>query len=328
MPLQFKIKTFSRLHLSLIGMGNAGYRTNGGVGFSLSEPALEINCSPSASSGTQIEDEREFPLEPIQAEQLTALLSEFLKNNNITSGASFIISGTVPTHGGFGSNTAIRLACLEALSKLFNLEISREQLVQTSGRGGTSGIGINTYFDGGFVFDIGHPADGTEFAPSGAKNGHPPSVALTQLPMPNWKIGICFPKNIPLKTQTEEQHFFRNHCPLPAADIHEILYHSVYGITAAVKEQDFDCFCETIRTLQHTAWKKGERNLYSEPLQVIEDAIYAAGASAVGMSSLGPGLFFLGENIEEIINSLLQTHSDCNWILTTPRNMGREFDND
>jgi hypothetical protein len=31
--------------------------------------------------------------------------------------------------------------------------------------------------------------------------------------------------------------------------------------TAAVKKQDLDRFCEAIRTLQHTAWKKGERSL-------------------------------------------------------------------
>jgi len=327
MPLPFKIKTFSRLHLSLIGMGTAGYRVNGGIGFALNSPSLEIICSPANGSEIQIEDRREFPLEGTQIQGLEALLSGFLKNNGVAAGASFTITGTVPTHGGFGSSTAIRLACLEALSKLFDLKMSREQLVLASGRGGTSGIGINTYFDGGFVFDIGHPADGAEFAPSGAKNSHTPSVALTQLPMPNWDIGICFPKNIPLKTQLEELRFFRSHCPLPAADIHEILYHSVYGITAAVKENDFDRFCEAIRTIQHTAWKKGERSLYGEPLQKVEDSIYNAGAKAIGMSSLGPGLFFLGENLQSTIDSLQQTHPDCEWMLTTPRNSGREVEN-
>lgn len=326
MLIKWKIKVFSRIHLSLIGMGNAGYRVNGGIGFALNSPSIEIGCSLSNSSEIQIEDRRVFPLESAQTQQLTTLLIGFLKRNGIAVGADFIITGTVPTHGGFGSSTAIRLACLEGLSLLFDLEASRETLVAASGRGGTSGIGINTYFDGGFVFDIGHPSTGADFAPSSAKNGHPLSVALTQLPMPNWKIGICFPKNIPLKIQLEEQHFFRSHCPLATPDIHEILYHSVYGVTAAVKEQDFDRFCEAIQTLQHTAWKKGERALYGEPLQSIEDEIYDAGALAVGMSSLGPGLFFFGNNLSAAIPALQKRHPDCEWFLTSPRNSGREID--
>jgi beta-ribofuranosylaminobenzene 5'-phosphate synthase len=305
-------------------MGNAGYRVNGGIGFALNQPSLDISCTLSDSSGIQIEDRRAFPLESAQTQQLATLLSGFLKSNGISAGASFTINGTVPTHGGFGSSTAIRLACLEALSLLFDMELSRDELVLASGRGGTSGIGINTYFDGGFVFDIGHPANGSEFAPSSAKSGHSPSVALTQLPMPNWEIGICFPKNIRLKTQLEEQHFFRSHCPLAIPDVHEILYHSVYGVTAAVKEQDFERFCEAIRTLQNTAWKKGERALHGEPLQQIEDAIYDAGALAVGMSSLGPGLFFFGKNLSATISALQTKRPDCEWLLTSPRNSGRE----
>jgi beta-ribofuranosylaminobenzene 5'-phosphate synthase len=308
-------------------MGNAGYRVNGGIGFALNHPSLDICCAPSDSSGIQIEDRRAFPLESAQTQQLTALLSGFLKSNGVFAGASFTIKGTVPTHGGFGSSTAIRLACLEGLSLLFDLKTSREALVAASGRGGTSGIGINTYFDGGFVFDIGHPADGTEFSPSSAKSGHSPSVALTQLPMPDWEIGICFPKRVPLKTQLEEQQFFLSHCPLATPDIHEILYHSVYGVTAAAKERDLDRFCEAVRALQHTAWKKGERALYGEPLQEIETAIYDAGAMAVGMSSLGPGLFFLGKNLSSVLPALQEKRPDCEWLLTSPRNSGREVAN-
>lgn len=289
---------------------------------------MEVCCSRSNIPGIVLEDKRAAPLENTQLQQLEALLAAFLAENEITEGACFSITGSMPTHSGFGSSTAIRLACLETLSALFELNLSRHELVNSSERGGTSGIGINTYFDGGFVLDVGHPATRTDFSPSHAKMGHSPALALTQLPMPEWPIGICIPKSIPLKTQLEEQHFFRNHCPLPAPAIHEILYHCVYGVTAAIKEQDFDRFCEAVHALQYTAWKKGERDLYGEPLQAIDDAIYDEGAAAVGMSSLGPGLFFFGENLSDKIAVLQTKLPDCQWLLTSPRNSGREVLND
>ena len=320
------IKNYSRLHLSLIGMGNAGYRINGGIGFALNDPSLEVSCSLSDTPGIILKDKREAPLESVQIQQLEALLTAFLVEQQITDGVSFSVTGSMPTHSGFGSSTAIRLASLETLSTLFELTLSRHELVTASERGGASGVGINTYFDGGFVLDVRHPATGTDLAPSHAKKGHLPALALAQCPMPEWPIGICIPKSIPLKTQLEEQHFFRNHCPLAISAIHEILYHCVYGVTAAVITQDFERFCEAIRTLQHSAWKNGERSLYGESLQEIENVIYDEGATAVGMSSLGPGLFFFGNDLSKTITSLKEARPDCDWILTSPRNTGREIE--
>ncbi|VGO12253.1 hypothetical protein PDESU_00804 [Pontiella desulfatans] len=326
MQTAFSVICPSRLHLSLIGMGHAGYRVNGGIGFALNAPSLDIQFSISSEPGIDIQDVREFPFETIQIQQLQALLGGFISNNKIAQGVRIHVGGSTPTHGGFGSSTAIRLACLEGMSHLFNLEASREELVVASGRGGTSGIGINTYFDGGFVFDVGHAAEGSDFAPSHSRTGHDPSLALIQMPMPQWEIGVCIPRQIPLKTQLEEQHFFRSHCPLPACDIHEILYHSVYGITASVKERDFGRFCGAVRALQRTAWKKGERTLYGERLQQVEDAIYDAGALAVGMSSLGPGLFFLGDDVPTKIEALRKQLPTCEWLSTSVRNSGREVE--
>ena len=37
-----RIQTFPRIHITLIGMNRDGYRLNGGIGFSISSPTLDI----------------------------------------------------------------------------------------------------------------------------------------------------------------------------------------------------------------------------------------------------------------------------------------------
>ncbi|WP_369510459.1 GHMP family kinase ATP-binding protein, partial [Escherichia coli] len=77
------------------------------------------------------------------------------------------ITGNLATHVGMGSGTGIRLACIEALLALNEVSLPQEELVRLSERGGTSGIGIKTYFDGGLVLDLGVRNDNAGYAPSG-----------------------------------------------------------------------------------------------------------------------------------------------------------------
>ena len=44
-----KIKAFPRIHISLIGMNNDGYRLNGGIGFSIASPILDMSFEQSDS---------------------------------------------------------------------------------------------------------------------------------------------------------------------------------------------------------------------------------------------------------------------------------------
>ena len=57
-----------------------------------------------------------------------------------------------------------------------------------------------------------------------------------------------------------------------------------------------------------------------------ESALYADGAKAVGMSSLGPGLYFLAEEMKDV--SLFENTGDYDIIPTVFNNSGRivEYD--
>lgn len=133
------------------------------------------------------------------------------------------------------------------------------------------------------------------------------------------------PAAIAHKTQTEEREFFRRTCPLPADKVYETVYHTLFGLYAALREADRAAFCTALKAVQNCAWKLAERREYGEALFELEKTIYAAGADAVGMSSLGPSLFFLADDVNSVVSKMREMRPDCDWLITRPDNRGREI---
>jgi len=147
------IEVKPRLHITLIGMNKDGYRINGGVGFTVQRPSLKIKLCQ--SKRFNLVDSRNYPFSAKEIARIKNIISQEKERLGFRNNIKGEIAGEMPTHFGFGSSTATRLACLEALHILNDKKPKKEQLVIASGRGGTSGIGINTYFKGGFVIDLG-----------------------------------------------------------------------------------------------------------------------------------------------------------------------------
>lgn len=316
------ISASSRLHLTLLAMHNGEYRINGGLGFAITDPSCELTFTSSADFA--INDQRTIPLGDNELKRLVTLLRAEQQRHQFPVAAEIAINGNMRPHSGFGSGSAISLACLEALHRLNYSIPTPEELVIASGRGGTSGVGIHSYFSGGCVFDLGRAADNNAHTPSHKATASPP-LLLDQLPMPDWEIGICIPLSIAHKSQADERAFFDRTCPLPAEAVYETVYHSLFGLYAAIRDADRTTFCHALRAVQSCAWKKAERMEYGAALIEIEQALYANGAEAVGMSSLGPSLFFLADNVVGIVNQMRLARPDCEWLLTHPAHCGREL---
>lgn len=318
----YRIVSYPRIHITLIGMNEDGYRINGSVGFSISNPIVNLHFEE--SNDIEIADKREIKFTIEEKARLENVLKETITKFDFKRKIKCTIQGDALPHYGLGSNTAIYLSCVEALFLLNEKEYSHEDIVILSKRGGTSGIGINTYFEGGFVFDIGIKNDNHSFNPSSIadRNGKTPLV-LHKCKLPDWKIGICIPKFISNKTEQEEIEFFKTNCPIEKSLCDEILYEAVYGITSSIKENDYNIFCKSVNAIQVTKWKYLERSLYGEQLIELEQKIKSIGADCVGMSSLGPLLFFLGENIEGIILDISHNIPDTICYATSFNNQGR-----
>lgn len=325
-PARLTIAVYSRLHLTLLAMHSGEYRINGGIGFAIADPACEL-----AFSGApifSIDDQRADPISPSELERLSSILHAEQKRHGFATALAIAIGGRMRTHSGFGSGTAISFACLEALHQLNGSTPSPAALISASGRGGTSGVGIHTYFSGGCVFDLGRPVGTEPHEPSHQATASQPPLVLDHLPMPEWDIGICIPLGIPHKTEAEERTFFERTCPLPADAVYETLHHSLFGLYAAIREADLATFCRALRAVQECAWKKAERLEYGPALAEVEQALYGCGAEAVGMSSLGPTLFFLADNVADVVSRMQSARPDCECFLTRTANGGRSLRDD
>lgn len=306
-----------RLHVTLIGMDGVGWRHNGGIGFCVGEPHLQVRVSTATTFS--LHDNRRHPLQDIEQTRLAKVAHGFAR-----SPVRIEICGDLPSHYGFGSSTAIRLGTLEAIAHVLRKDMGRTQLLQKSGRGGTSGIGITTYFDGGLVFDVGIKDTRSPPLPSSVMEGlHRCPLVVKQLQMPDWRVGLCIPFGIRPQTEEEEVAFFKRACPITASASHETLYHVVYGLLASAQEHDFVGFCNAIKAIQRCPWKQMERALYGEPLLQVETSIYDAGAAAVGMSSLGPGLFFFANDVDTVAESLRTAQPHHTWRVGLCHNFGR-----
>lgn len=307
----------ARIAVSLVGLSDGGYRINGGIGWAIDWPRLIVHASPAKTF--QIADVRLSPISANEIENLLAILQRRKKATSLEQEIALTISGNLLPHRGQGGGTALRLAALEAFHLINGSEYPRDELIRASLRGGTSGIGIRTYFDGGFVFDVGHKSD-EKPKPSHAWTAPQMPLNLVALKMPDWPIGVCIPHWLPSISHEEEKAFFAGVLPVPHSDVMEVLYHMVFGATAAVAEDDRHTFNQAIDAVQRSVWKAAERSRYGADLREIEKELRRAGAAGVGMSSLGPTLYFDAAQFDpaKLIPNILGSV-----FITKPSNTGR-----
>ena len=298
-----------------------GVRKNGGVGFAISEPSCLLDIR--LSSQFELADCRDFPFTDTEARQLSSTVESAMNKYRLASSVNVKLTGPLRTHVGLGSATAIRLAVLEGLFQLNGRPISAQELVSQSNRGGTSGVGINTYFSGGMVHDLGVPNDRSEFIPSsrGVRPRRPSS--LPALEMPNWPLCVCIPNFIQPKTQDQEVSFFSRAAPVESTSSYETAYHALFGVYAAVLDDDFSNFCKAITAMQAAVWKNREWSQYGDVLWELARRLQDYGADCVGMSSLGPLLYCFGN--DQVLRRIHKNAANlnCDIFHSLPTNSGR-----
>ncbi|WP_455914117.1 beta-ribofuranosylaminobenzene 5'-phosphate synthase family protein [Pseudomonas syringae] len=324
---RIKITAPGRIHVNLFDMSNSGYRQNGGVGFCIS--GLDTTIVFTACKDFKIIDNRAISYTDREASALIAFLEQlyasygYFKKFSIT-----FLSGPAP-HSGFGTGTATRLACVEAASHLNNVEADTNHIISASGRGGTSGVGVNTYFSGGMSIDLGVKSTGLPLAPSSARRG-PPTIPtqILSLPLPiNWRIGIIVAPEAYRISAEEEISFFNRTCPVDILSVQRSIYHALSGMACSVIESDFDTFCSAINSIQETEWKEAEWSAQADTLTQLRKALHEAGAKCVGLSSLGPAIYFMSDEPDEVFARL--NAPDHYWLTTcSPNNSGRTLEID
>jgi beta-ribofuranosylaminobenzene 5'-phosphate synthase len=302
------IETPSRLHLTLIDLNGLHGRIDGGVGITIEKPGLHIEAEPinegiesifskSSQNVHGLVDDYKIKIEKSAVKVMNAL--------NISGGFKFTIDSSFPPHSGLGSGTQLSLAVAKLVSLLNNYEINTSDLAKIVGRGGTSGIGVESFENGGFIIDGGHKTiEKSGFLPSSASNASPPPIIARYNFPDDWKIILTIPNVERGVSGAKEIDAFKNYCPIPLLEVEKLSHLLLMKLMPAVVEADLDSFGSAINSIQDLGFKKVENKLQNSHIKRIMGELRSSGAAGVGMSSFGPTIYAVTDtNENDIVNA-------------------------
>jgi beta-ribofuranosylaminobenzene 5'-phosphate synthase len=311
----------------LIDLGREGYRRNGGVGFSITAPRSTLAFAPHPD--VDLRALASCGYLPAEIASLTKRLERLVGQRQLAWALRLEDAQLPERHAGFGTGTAVALACLESLFLLNDLSVSPEFLRAHCGRGGASGIGLSSYFTGGFIFDAGRRFNPAPIVGSDATDEvDEPPLEMARFDMADWPMGVLVPPAASTISVEQEEEFFSRLLPLPAADVFEITYHALFGAMVAVQSCDYDAFCTSINALQRCAWKRAEIDLHGGTVRPCASHLASIGCDAVAMSSIGPALIFWARDFDAVFAAAARHYGPSAVFRTHPDNMGRILSHD
>ncbi len=301
------IETPSRLHLTLIDLNGSLGRIDGGVGLTLKEPRLVLEMNPGTSE-VKIEFENKENLTQNRIadyeDKITTSAYLMMEYLNLSGGFRFKVHETFPSHSGLGSGTQLSLAVGKLLSDFNGNNMDAPQIAKIVGRGGTSGIGVASFDNGGFIIDGGHHHEKKpDFLPSSASDASPPPI-LARYDFPeDWKVVLVLPnveKNVSGK---KEVNIFQEYCPVPLREVQELSHLILMKMMPALLEKNLDEFGQSVNLIQNIGFKKVENQLQNPVIGQTINLLREAGAPGVGMSSFGPTIYAITDSPQDIVST-------------------------
>jgi len=314
-----KVVSPSRLHLTLIDLNAELGRVDGGAGITLESPGMELL----ASEADNVEIVGDSLLAGKMRKAADALLPE-------GKGIKLQINDSLPDHVGLGSGTQAALSAAAAINKIYGLGKSVRELAIAVGRGGTSGIGVAAFENGGIILDGGHKfKDKCAFSPSAA-NHVPPGPVLFRRDFPDWPIVLAIP-NTKGVHDAEEVDIFKKYCPIPLAEVQEICHVILMQMLPALVEEDLESFGRAINHFQLVGFKRREVELQLRPVLDIMEYMRDNGASGSGISSFGPVVYGIvgssgeGKRLQKEAQRMLDESLGGKTLLTKAKNRGADI---
>jgi beta-ribofuranosylaminobenzene 5'-phosphate synthase len=209
-------------------------------------------------------------------------------------------------HSGFGTRTALTLAALRSSAIARGVELGQAGLVRLSGRGGTSGIGVNGFFTGGFIADGGHrdgpdkPFQPSRYSPSGVA----PPLLVQLTPPPSWQVNVIVPPGRQ-RSGAAEQSFFARHTPTSRRAALEAIGAGLFEIPSAVAEMDLPRLRSGLLRLQAAGFKRAEIRAQSPAVRNVLSWLADRPSVAFGMSSFGPAIGVISRADDQTISTEL-----------------------
>jgi beta-ribofuranosylaminobenzene 5'-phosphate synthase len=306
------ITTPCRVHATLIDMNGAIGRVDGGIGLTLENPGWRISFERDVGGSTQVK----IP-GSVGGNYVDMLVADILNHFGLDpsrAGIKIEVHDVIPRHVGLGSKTQLALALADGISRLLVIHgtpLSKELLASVVKRGGTSGIGVTSYFTGGFILDGGHEfgkgKEKNSFLPSSTSNASPAPILYRQDLPDEWRVVIGIPAFDQGAHDAEEVYIFKTCCPVSLQDVQKISHLVLMKLLPAIKQRKFMEICECINSFQDIGFKKVEVDMRGDAYRHLLRSWRDAGAPCAGMSSFGPAVYSFAENDDhavEIKNAL------------------------
>ena len=282
-----RIEAGARVHMALIDVGRCTDRAYGGVGFSISAPLTVVIATLAPASRIAGLDK----LQPRIAGKVQEILRH-LETRYRHPPMLVEIVDVAPKHTGLGSSTTLLLAVIEAVCREAGICISLDEKQRISGRGGTSGIGINAFFTGGVVRDSGHPwEDIAALGPSSARrpDAAPPIMRDAWFP-PGWSVALvtCAGKTI---SDQVEARFFEENTPIPCDEVMATQDALDTLVMPGFVDADIERLRRGVLQLGRTGFKSRELLNQSPEVKGLFSDLASLGGVAPGLSSFGPTLY-------------------------------------
>lgn len=313
------IRSYPRVHFGLLELSGNYARIDGSAGLAVSAFPMTVTVS----------DSEEFCIDTNNADAericryTVSDLSPFLPSLRIR----IAIHSDSRMHLGLGFSTQCALTVGCAILTYFNIPFSQESLALSVRRGGTSGIGIRSFFNGGFIIDGGHlfPEDKDSLGPSSKYTLKTIPPLIARIPFPDWKICIAIPTADTYLGGESEINFWENNTPIPEDECNYLCKNLLLGIMPALCEKNFNAFCGAMHNSTYYGLKKREIDYWQPQYEQCKQIMEECGWSGVTLSSLGPAIIGFSDSQidnEQAHNELSKYSEFQNICIASARNAG------
>lgn len=268
-----RVEAPARLHLGMLAVAGDGERRFGGLGVSVSRPAVVLEARPAD----------ELSAEGADAERALTFARRCRDALGLAGGAHLNVLEAIPPHVGLGSGTKLALAVAQALAALHGRTVDAPALAQSAGRAARSAVGMWTFALGGLVVE------------GGVRRGaERPAPLLMRHAVPEeWRIVLVVPKADPgLSGIAEEEAFGRL---LPSAERSAAIAQLVLtALLPALVERDIDEFGAALTQVQQLvgdSFAAAQGGRFHPRAAALVEALLRGGAAGAGQSSWGPAVY-------------------------------------
>ena len=302
---EVKIVTNSRLHFGFLNLKSSNSYSYGGMGLSIDKHPTILTVSKASKFESNLN------------KAIRDKIYHFLCDNKLSKKIRVDCIESPQKHIGLGSGTQLILSIEEAISKFYRFN----QNINFFKRSYRSGVGINSYKNGGFIVDS-------------PKNNLLTNEIIFKTNFPKeWKIILLFDSKARGLHGSSESRFFSSDTTislrkkLSDLTLNEIIPSIIY--------KDFDIFARSLTKFQdlnslfYSSIQKS--NYLSHDIAKVIKKVSMNFNVAAGQSSWGPTSYMLIESknihngIISILDNTISMYNNLSYEIVSAKNSGRKL---